>query len=943
MGSNNYNHIFNIEPEEWDPKDFSITNPNYMINCYQHYCERMHNLYGNETNEQETATKPDEDLPLASIINNNTENIEKLNENVATESTTNQPTIDDNLVKDDAKEKTKTNGEKPKRFENSFKKLKRECSKDDVSLKRPKDKPEPIKRDIPVNQRHTLPRFHFLGARRSQLTIKQHDIHVATMLNLAKVQRSTGHSVKDYEQRLKLLQVEHEIFNRLAREHILRDKGKYLDNFNMSYAETVKTRNYFFAKLNKIQHIYPQKYKFSSEFDAANLAAMQNSPTLEYQKLLLETGKIPKVVMPNIEKRFLVVDHQSYNPRELDLRESISLKNDSNVPKLCEKYAPNFVLNFSAAKTLLSGHGPLKSNDWMLPVYVNSCFIQGRKTRIVYIMKPLPNTSLDAWQVLNHSFKRTLLNCLIDQPSAGGSSGGGGGRRQTANGQQDSAAIFDDASTVDLDAAEKFTGDDWLRSQRVEKVEEKMLVENNVNVTPTLEKTSEPKSVNDVNIDQNAENDALEIVENDETDIKPAVPHHYPRRACAAASTEKIRQYLFSPRRSAPPPVPPAAELSTKNTPLPDIPSTSNQHNTRSVGLSRCVSSNESETAKLTAQTSSINIEKSSVDDVLSKILDDGKKTVGDKSKILKNAQMKPKQHIIDPDEHAVENVQDYCLSKSGAKIVQYNLWQMKNFRLLVRSNVCGLYKTEYNDQLITLTKQVRATVLPKLEFCSHMGGQKDSEYEILNHFWTSFLKRSFVHLKIHINPNSTDLVGAQILKSDYFLRLEKLESNIRSSIGEGMGRFHTILNELYALDNDGWYLLKPNLQNRNLISIYQPVQDGSDISDSIVDLSKIYSRYSWLDNFKSAGDLDFDEICPPFDPKVVFQWNRILKRIPCALNPRKDNETPLLEPVQAPKETKASKKKKKKLKSKEEKEKVKQNKKDDDDDDANYSSEIDP
>lgn len=789
--------------------------------------------------------------------------------------------------------------------------------KKDRSPLHPKPAIEPVKRDIPDLQRHYLPKLKFLGPRRSQLTIKQHDIHVATTLNLAKYHRLTPLDFKTHSARLKTLSVENEIFNRLSKQNAKSNLQFFTRRFRIQQRDFNRSRNFFYSKLDSIRHHYPKKYNILNTIDLVD-SSSDATTSLEYQKLLLETSKLPKIIMPNLEKRFFVVEPGEVPPmqqqqqlgrrKEMERKDSTHLRHDENIKQLVEKHAPNFVVSFSAAKTFLTNSGPLNSTDWIVPVFVDSCFIQGRKARLVYIMKPLPNHSLDVFQVNYHRYKHALLSCMVHHAAA--SSGRVGAGKSSAGNAPDAhlaleSNFFEEEPIVDLDLVEKFVTDDWLKKNQQQAKEP-----NQKNIRRSPRKLSEQQVEEDKpefsRIDEQTKSSS-------EIDQDSANRNRHSRRNAAATSAEKTRQLLMSPRRQSHS----SDQVSVASSSNAEIREEHPEETLppRKDRLSKYLVTPEQDTTEIAPTRVSLrnqnqNYKHSSAKqkqgtDVLDEILNENTSRVtstkaawvGKNLKLAPGQRVKSKDNLlVDPDEQPVENLQDYKSADPDAKICQYALWQLKNFRFILRSNVHGLHKSEYNDRLKNLTKFVRATLLPQLEYASDYGGQTASLEDNLNHFWTPYLKRSFIHLKAHINPGSADLVAMHAFKSDYYLRLNNLDKDLQNEVVKGITRFHDVLTEIYALNNDGFYLLRPNMKNSKLIDIYRPIEKGQE-SQCLFDLDQFYAMHHWLSKCKQGNDFTFEEIWKPLDPKIVLQWHRILKRVPCSLPPRKDDEKHLLEP----------------------------------------------
>nr|DBA31611.1 TPA: hypothetical protein GDO54_007420 [Pyxicephalus adspersus] len=94
-----------------------------------------------------------------------------------------------------------------------------------------------------------------------------------------------------------------------------------------------------------------------------------------------------------------------------------SVTSDPNISKLVSKYRPQVVLTMQALYTLLNNHGPVYSEQWEIPIRVETNDGKGDKpSKVVYVDSPLPKKVLSTRQK-SQIFHEVILDQLMRKNS----------------------------------------------------------------------------------------------------------------------------------------------------------------------------------------------------------------------------------------------------------------------------------------------------------------------------------------------------------------------------------------------------------------------------------------------------------------------------------------------------------------------------------------------
>jgi hypothetical protein len=139
---------------------------------------------------------------------------------------------------------------------------------------------------------------------------------------------------------------------------------------------------------------------------------------LKMEKMLLQLGQVPKIVLPSItldHQPNLIVDylriHSRFFNNQNKLMEKCSLRNDPNIDKLLSKYSDasflNIVLTKSAFCQLVYHLSMENSDDLKLPFSIHE--------KTIYFEKPLPSAKMSQREKNEKFYKKSLITTLIKQ------------------------------------------------------------------------------------------------------------------------------------------------------------------------------------------------------------------------------------------------------------------------------------------------------------------------------------------------------------------------------------------------------------------------------------------------------------------------------------------------------------------------------------------------
>uniref|UniRef100_A0A5S6Q466 NARG2_C domain-containing protein n=1 Tax=Trichuris muris TaxID=70415 RepID=A0A5S6Q466_TRIMR len=212
-----------------------------------------------------------------------------------------------------------------------------------------------------------------------------------------------------------------------------------------------------------------------------------------------------------------------------------------------------------------------------------------------------------------------------------------------------------------------------------------------------------------------------------------------------------------------------------------------------------------------------------------------------------------------------------------------YDLWTIKEFALLIRSNSDGFLK---HRDATGIGRNFKVSLMPKIEFQPEHGGEVLRAEELRTYYWNLFLKRAKLHVIVRVHHLLEQALCVETISPTDLLSKDIYTSR-HQWVSDGFSRLHWILSQLTKLD-DGFYLLSRVPSVLNCFSLYSEATDleSPDVhlleeSRKRVYINVLNPECAWL----------------RIDPSVILQWHIIRKHAPAAFDPRETSRgiTPLV------------------------------------------------
>ncbi|KFD62732.1 hypothetical protein M514_09191 [Trichuris suis] len=249
--------------------------------------------------------------------------------------------------------------------------------------------------------------------------------------------------------------------------------------------------------------------------------------------------------------------------------------------------------------------------------------------------------------------------------------------------------------------------------------------------------------------------------------------------------------------------------------------------------------------------------------------------------------------------EQAEQNAAEFHQPEVPGRQQCYDLWTLKEFTLLVRSNSDGYMKRK--DASGDEEEICKVSLAPKIEFQPEHGGEVLRAEELRAFYWNSFLKRCNLHVIVRLHYLLDQAIGVETIQPSQFLSKD-IYSGRHHWISDGFIRLHWILQQLSGLD-EGAYLLTRDTSALNAFSLHSESADFANADVCLLDenrkritINLLQPQCAWL----------------RIDPSVILQWHIIRKHAPAAFDPKETSRgiTPLMSVERKLASTKSGKRK---------------------------------
>ncbi|CDW58311.1 NARG2 C domain containing protein [Trichuris trichiura] len=275
----------------------------------------------------------------------------------------------------------------------------------------------------------------------------------------------------------------------------------------------------------------------------------------------------------------------------------------------------------------------------------------------------------------------------------------------------------------------------------------------------------------------------------------------------------------------------------------------------------------------------------------------------GDKGKL--SAASPPFRHVNISGKRAEENAEEFHQPEMPGRQQCYDLWALKEFTLLVRSNSDGFMRRK---DATGIEETCKVSLMPKIEFQPEHGGEVLRAEELRTSYWKLFLKRCNLHVTVRLHYLLDQAIGVETIQPSDFLSKD-IYSSRHPWVSDGFNRLHWILRQLSHLD-EGAYLLTRDASAHNSFSLYSESADSVNADIRLLDENRERIAINLLDP---------EDAWLRIDPNVILQWHIIRKHAPAAFDPKETSRgiTPLVSVEQKLASGKAGKRKAKTLQSK--------------------------
>ncbi|ELT87497.1 hypothetical protein CAPTEDRAFT_223194 [Capitella teleta] len=608
------------------------------------------------------------------------------------------------------------------------------------------------------------------------------------------------------------------------------------DDYNFMHPQA---HAYLIARLSKLHSqvkCYPRYYMM---LDSVSLVPPKIPCDIPFVhiKTLLELGEIVRVLLPKkkmemkgiflstdankIKARFPVGKDDPMNP---------PCSQDSNVTALVEKYLPHIVISASALKCIIDNQPPHYHRQWEIPVHVRSVpFTENGMTKehkVIVVDKPLVPRVMSV-RDRNQRFHKTAAKIFYQHPQHGS--------------MQLSPSVTETSKTEDiepdLDPSDFETfGMDVAKPTTVKLpvIDEIVSDEEKLNLDGCT--ANDTKSHHDDTLSTSIDTDDERLVI-DADDVPTQ------RRVTRSQSEGKTKEpdIVMKRRMSS------ASTAASERKKMKDERSSDESRELRSrkvsVPLEQATKKSSASTPTIAPSSSQTPVVKKKAEPLPQKIYTQTEKSNNEQAEWEMCED--PKKYAVPPTGHNVT----------------YNLWQLGDFRLLIRCKYHGHTKTHKNQ------KPFFVGVSSKMEYQPQYGVEQLTFSEACRDWVTCAIRKNCHLIRARVNAFTSELLMTDLIRPDQIF-----QSRIPFNPMIGLNVLHAFLGKLYQL-NSGHYLITHtdgNLQAQ-IKKVTQSTVGVYDLHERNAISVPSSSNIPWI----------------PVDPNIMIKFHKKHNRIPATFEPK--------------------------------------------------------